>query len=326
MYLSFLFVSIIAGFSCVNDNILTHEIEKIEYLDRIISQQDVHIDNSVEEIIIIEDTAPDYQDIWTEHFFQPVSVNGVDILWVIDPSGSMNDDSQRIIDGISAMMSALPSTGWRLVIIPTDYRYAEQHQEFPLVPGDTPEMAEEMYYLSKLGTLEAGFDAVYGYVMGNSYSQTWMRDDAALLVVFVSDEDDQSYMYLNSSTDFAYWYSVLRSNVYLASIVHLDVSLSLCNTTNTFTGQEYIDATNYFGGQVIDICSEDWTSGVIDASGQMEPYEYWDLQNIPLDSNYIFVFVDGIVFTDWHFNSNENRIYFDTIPAGDTLVEISYYI
>ena len=54
MYLSFLFVSIIAGFSCVNDNILTHEIEKIEYLDRIISQQDVHIDNSVEEIIIIE--------------------------------------------------------------------------------------------------------------------------------------------------------------------------------------------------------------------------------------------------------------------------------
>ena len=89
-------------------------------------------------------------------------------------------------------------------------------------------------------------------------------------------------------------------------------------------GTRYIDATNYFGGQVIDICSEDWTAGVQDASNQIEPYEYWDLSHTPLDQNFIFVFVDGQIYTDWHYEPSENRVYFDILPTGNSLVEITY--
>ena len=32
---------------------------------------------------------PEYGEIWVDHFVQPQSVDGVDILWVIDTSGSM---------------------------------------------------------------------------------------------------------------------------------------------------------------------------------------------------------------------------------------------
>ena len=47
-------------------------------------------------------------------------------MWVIDPSGSMNQHQTRLLAGIDAMMQALPASGWRLAIIPSDWRFAEQ--------------------------------------------------------------------------------------------------------------------------------------------------------------------------------------------------------
>lgn len=277
-----------------------------------------------ENITIIEDTAPDYEDIWVDHFYQPSQSDGVDILWVIDPSGSMVRHQPLLMQGIGAMMSALPAADWRLAIIPSDHRFSKDEDQFPLVPGDTVADAENMYLASKKGAFEAGFDALYAYIMENDYSLTWMRHDAALLVVFVSDEQEQSNVYFSQVNQFLAWVTSYRQNVYVASIVNLHPDDSECNNTPMHHGTRYIDATNYFGGQVIDICSEDWTAGVQDASNQIEPYEYWDLSHTPLDQNFIFVFVDGQIYTDWHYEPSENRVYFDILPTGNSLVEITY--
>ncbi len=64
--------------------------------------------------------------------------------------------------------------------------------QFPLVPGDTIEDAIDMYNMMGRGGREEGFDAAYEYIENNSYAQTWLRHDAALPVVFVSDEEEQS--------------------------------------------------------------------------------------------------------------------------------------
>lgn len=323
-----MFVLFLMLFSCLSDNMLTHEVEKVVYEDReveVIVEKEVEVIVEKEVEVYIEDTGDDAADVWVEHFIQPASVNGVDILWVIDPSGSMNDDAPRILAGIDAMMNALPATGWRLAIIPSDYRFAENVAEFPLIPGDTPEMAEAMYNSVLSGAFEAGFDAAYGYIMNSSYAQTWMRPDAALLIVFVSDEDDQSQAYINSANHFVSWVSGIRSTVGVASIVHLDPAESLCNPNITFTGTNYMDATNAFNGQIVDICSEDWSAGVADASNEIAPYEYWDLAMQPLYDDRIYVFVDGSLYTDWHYVPAENRVYFDVIPEADSLVEIAYY-
>ena len=323
-----MFVLFLMLFSCLSDNMLTHEVEKIVYEDReveVIVEKEVEVIVEKEVEVYVEDTGDDAADVWVEHFIQPASVNGVDILWVIDPSGSMIDDGPRILAGIDAMMNALPATGWRLAIIPSDYRFAENVAEFPLIPGDTPEMAETMYNNVLAGAFEAGFDAAYGYIMNNSYAQTWMRPDAALLIVFVSDEDDQSQTYINSPNHFASWISGIRSTVGVASIIHLDPVESLCNPTPVFTGLNYMDATNAFNGQIVDICSEDWSAGVADASNEIAPYEYWDLAMQPLYDDRIYVFVDGALYTDWYYEPAENRVYFTVIPEADSLVEIAYY-
>jgi len=314
--------------SCLSDNLLTHEVEKVVYEDREV-EVIVEVEKEVE--VPVEDTAEELYDIWVEHFIQPTSTNGVDILWVIDPSGSMIDDKPQIIDGISDMMNALPLYNWRLAIISSDYRTAEGTAEFPLIPGDTAADAEAMYEVTVTGYYEAGFDAVFGYVMNNPYAHTWMRNDAALLIVFVSDEEEQSKEYFNSTNQFLNWASNVRNSVFIASIVNFHPDVSLCNYVQINTGDEYMAAANHFSGQIIDICSDDWSSGVADASNQVTPHEYWDLAKTPINEDAIHVFYNGVewpqaIGTDfyWNYNVSENRVYFDKIPEGNSLVEIAY--
>ena len=64
---------------------------------------------------VVEDTEFDFSDLWVDSFTQVGSaLDGVDIFWVIDPSGSMADDQPAILAGIQLMMSNLPAVGWEI--------------------------------------------------------------------------------------------------------------------------------------------------------------------------------------------------------------------
>ena len=274
------------------------------------------------EYIFIEVPGDDSnEDIWVDSFVQPEGTEGVDILWVIDRSCSMRDNEPLLFDGIDAMINSLPVTGWRLNMISNSPPHVLNEQQFPLVPGDTVADAEAMYHNMNSGTYEMGFDALEEYLFFNSYANQWMRHDVPLLVVFVSDEEDQSNQ---TPTEFVQWYSSLRKNVYLASIVHVDPYESLCNVSHYDVGQNSIDATNMLGGVVVDICSEDWAPGVTDASVQVKPYEEYELTHSPTDIDDIYVFVDGVPYYDWYYDRATNKVYFTVVPAGDQLVEIAY--
>ncbi len=259
-------------------------------------------------------------EIWVDSFIQPTSMEGVDILWVIDTSGSMHDDEPRLLAGIDAMMNSLPAQGWRLNMISNSPPHVHTDAQFPLVPGDTLADAQAMFYNMKGGVYEMGFDALEAYLYHNPYANQWMRDEAALLVVFVSDEEDQSNQ---SVAEFVNYYTGLRDHVFLASIVHLDPAESLCNMSAYNTGYNSIDATQQLGGVVVDICSEDWAPGVQDASAQVEPYEELKLTHRPI-KNEIYVFINGVPNYDWYYVRSDNTVYFDIIPESNDLVEIAY--
>ncbi len=222
------------------------------------------------------------------------------------------------------MINALPNVNWRLVIISADYRWSGQSMDFPLMQGDSVSDAIAMYNSAIAGAQEAGFDSVYEYIENNQMAQSWMREDAALLTVFVSDEEEQSSKFIPSVSDFTDWYSNLRDNTFVSSIVNLSPAESDCNTADQYTGYKYIDAANYYNGQVIDICSTDWSAGVADAAAQIIPYEHLDLTHIPVDPTMIAVFVDGQPYYYWHYSTSHNRVYFDVIPGEGALVEIAY--
>ena len=263
--------------------------------------------------------------IWIDSFIQPQSVDGVDIIWVIDTSGSMNRFDEELLAGIEAMLLALPESGWRLAMLSNDPGEASIEAQFPLVPGDDIVDAESMYNSMGRGHREEGFDASYEYLMNNTYAQTWLRHDAALLVVFVSDEEEQSDDHFPTVDGYVSWYQTQRGgSAYLASIVNLTPAESLCNTRNDVnTGYRYIEATNHFMGQVVDVCSEDWSAGVIDAATRLEPYEHVQLTYEPVEES-IRVFINGALNYDWYYSSTDNTIYFTVIPGGNDLVEVGY--
>tara|TARA_B100001248_G_scaffold258450_1_gene242601 strand:- start:445 stop:1425 length:981 start_codon:yes stop_codon:yes gene_type:complete len=312
--------------SCLSDNSLVHEIETIEY-------------ETITEIeyVYVEDTAPQPQDtsldllpIWVDSFTQPNSVNGVDIIWVIDRSGSMHDEAAQITLGIETMMNALPQTQWRLVMINISSMNSAHHQDFPLIPGDTLADAQSMYASLGGSGREEGFKSLQTYIQDNPYSSTWMRNDAALLVVFVTDEDDQSGATMLNPypvSDFTNWLSGFRSTFHVTSIVHLPPAESQCNNNTTAVGDRYIDATNFFGGTVVDICTSDWSAGITEASLTVEPYEYYQLTKRVKYPQYLQVFYNGSPAhpDEWRFDSVTNTIWFNQLPAGGVLVEIAYY-
>ena len=287
----------------------------------------IYVETEVEVPVYVETEVPaDSGLVWVDSFNQPKSVDGVDILWVIDTSGSMNAYDSALMNGLDVMLSALPPAGWRLAMIPADPNSALSESQFPLVPGDDVADALAMYTVMGRGGQEEGFDSVYEYVMNNPYSLTWMRPDAALLVVFVSDEEEQSNDHFTVVQDFVSWYASLRSGgVYLSSIVNFLPTDSVCDQPPSIrdVGERYMEATDFFAGTKLDICSEDWSSGVADASAQIEPYEKIVLTHEAIADS-VRVFVDGLLYNDWHYVDFENTVYFDVLPEGGTLVEVGY--
>ena len=233
---------------------------------------------------------------------------------------------QQLMDGIEAMLNALPESGWRLAMASNDPLQASIEAQFPLVPGDDIADAEAMFAAMGTGHREEGLDAAYEYLVNNSYAQTWLRHDAALLIVQVSDEEDQSDDYFQNINDFISWYSSQRNgSAYISSIVNQDASVSVCERTPSSidVGQRYMDVTNYFSGVVLDICSEDWSTGVADASSRIEPYEEIDLTHEAIEDS-IRVFINGALNYDWYYQASDNTVYFTVVPAGNSLVEVGY--
>tara|TARA_Y100000114_G_scaffold125764_1_gene121981 strand:+ start:223 stop:1227 length:1005 start_codon:yes stop_codon:yes gene_type:complete len=266
--------------------------------------------------------------IWVDSFVQPRTTNGVDILWIIDTSGSMIAFNEQLMNGIAAMMTALPASGWRLAMMSSDPSKAATESQFPLVPGDTIDDAIEMYDIMGKGQREKGFDAAYNYIYNNSYSMTWMRSDAALLTVFVSDEEEQSTEYFPLVQDFNGWYATLRGgSAYVASINNYSPDVSLCPIPPSMidVGDRYMEAVNYFGGAIVDICSEDWSPGVLDASSQLMPHDEWELTHTPVsDSIRVFIAGSPLEASQWSYSATDNIVYFNETPPGGALVELGY--
>lgn len=306
--------------SCMSDNMLTNKIveERVIY------------DTAYVEVIIevekeVEVEVPENYPLWSQTYIQPTTGNGVDILWVVDPSGSMNMNWPQVVLGVEQMMLALPlDINWRLEIIPTDDYRAKRLESFPILPGDSLQTAQDHLTNNVTGYSERGFDAVKEYILENADAAQWMRPDVSLLIVFVSDENDYSSQ---SSAQFISWIQYQRPEVFIASIVNVDPTISLCpNDFNHYmdVGIDYMDAANHFVGDIIDICEPDWSSGVNQAIQQVQYYEEIRLDHTPVDLDHIEVLVDNIVWTDWTWDEPNNKIVFTTIPPEGSIITISY--
>jgi len=92
----------------------------------VINSNEIIVTETVVEEVEVEVEVPVYVEvevpvnegvIWVDSFTQVMEIQGIDILWVVDRSGSMNKYDAELLAGLEAMLLALPTSDWRLVII-----------------------------------------------------------------------------------------------------------------------------------------------------------------------------------------------------------------
>ena len=111
--------------SCTQDYsvINSKEPETIVITETVTETETVEVE--IEVPVYVEVEVPVNEGvIWVDSFTQPMSVDGIDILWVIDRSGSMRMHDASLLAGVEAMLLALPASDWRLVMINADPDHA----------------------------------------------------------------------------------------------------------------------------------------------------------------------------------------------------------
>ena len=146
--------------------------------------------------------AQPFEERHQQALFEPTRV---DVLWVIDDSGSMDEEQQLLSQGFAVFAERFLELGldFHLGVTTTDARPTSEGGRLvgtpPVLTGEQAGVAGAFLERALVGTnggsREAGFEAASRALsepLVSGATAGCLRDVAILAVVFVSDEDDQS--------------------------------------------------------------------------------------------------------------------------------------
>jgi len=260
----------------------------------------------------------------------------LDVLWVIDNSGSMNPFQQALADNMVDFMNIFlaASPDFHMAFITTD-SYGFQGGGY--INNNTSQPASSASsILASIGIHGSGHEKGIQYSKQSTDigpaapGSMFFREDATLVIIYVSDEPDFS---TGGWSNYVNHFTNLKDSdkLHMVSIVGDDPSgctFSYGNITRTIGyGSGYIDITNYFNGSVYSICSTDWGMQMEDLAETVSKRRRFELTEPDPMENTIEVYVNGQqALTGWSYDSTENWIEFDSgsePEPGDT-IEIKY--
>jgi hypothetical protein len=246
----------------------------------------------------------------------------VDILFIVDNSFSMTEEQEALAAGFPAFVEGMTSsnTDFHLGVISTSFDYDDENRG--LLIGEPPVLTKNDDYVQgfldrvKIGTdgsdkekgLEAAEYALSPALQSNGRNAGFIRAEAQLLLVVVSDEEDCSdnfalegqppeacYNQMDDLTPVDHFVQVFQAMkthddfVRFASIVGLDGSCP-----NAFPGGRYMQLSAYTSGVVGNICDSDW-SGIMTAVGLNATaiQTSFVMTNAAIDDDTFEVFVDA---------------------------------
>jgi hypothetical protein len=271
-----------------------------------------------------------YEDIIEEIYVQE-EVTDVDILFVVDNSGSMTGNQTQLAQNIEIFMNVFIMSGihYNIGFITTDDSTAQG----PIVdPTASDPVAEIQNIINNIGSAgsptEKGIEYAYEATQsGNDFGpgSSFWRYDAKLIIIFISDEDD--FGNVAPSTMSAYMIAVKGSHDY--AIVHAvagDYPGGCSANGGASEGYEYFTLVNLLGGTFLSICQDDWGTPLETLANDSILKSKFTLQKEPIEET-IVVKVNGFVQnTGWYYDPSTNTIIFDqnNIPSANSVIYISY--
>ena len=163
---------------------------------------------------------------------------------------------------------------------------------------------------------EHGLLAAYTFL--STHNHLFIRDNADLLILFISDEDDRSTL----SAEVLYeWLVVFKAarQVDVISVTALDLE---CGSP---TGQKYINLANLFDKDALDICSNSWQDWLASSSILLSMRDRVELSEEPIPDS-IVVYDDGDYQTNWAYDEKENTVYLHFPLDYGSVVEVGYKV
>jgi len=287
--------------------------------------------------------------------FEQLNDNKVDILWVIDDSGSMSDEQTSLANNISwfTQYADMINVDWQMGVTTSEVNDAvsghlwacsgfnkiisntdtNRVQAFQCAANVTnPPGGNRRPNPSGSDEQEAGLQAAriaLDAPVRDNENAGFLRADARLAVIVVSDEEDQSQGSTNLYVDFFRQIKGFR-NPQLVSLSAIagDVPGG-CATADA--APRYHDAVGQLNGQFESICNNDWTTMLQNIGLDVFALRTaWSLSR-PADPSSITVRVNGSVVSQgstngWTFDQSTNAITFhgSAVPAPGSRVEVQY--
>ncbi len=284
----------------------------------------------------------------SETFSQVSSKSGpLDILIVMDNSWSMAEEQNNIATKLQDLLSSLGQADWRIAVVTTDPNDGCQRALIKkgdvdaltafsraLRPGITGSTNEQGILMAVVG-LQAAFPV--GVTGGTcSPSAAWLRPDAPVAVLIVSDEDNCSST--GSGCGMSAWNKDQYLYDYLAQIRRPGVDAKVYGIidhptltrqdcpTGVFHGNQYANIIQSTGGLWGSVCATDY--GAIlqrisqDAATLLK--DQYILQNIP-DLASAKVTINGAASqSGWTINGG--TLTFTTVPPAAAAITVSYTV
>jgi hypothetical protein len=274
----------------------------------------------------------------TENFQQSAEqTKKIDILWIVDNSGSMANEQESLGRNFDAFISDFitKNVDFKMAITTTDTSSDSKNGKIvtgsdtkltsAMAQADEDQFMLDFKNLVKVGIsgsgYEKGLQASEGFMA--KHAASWMRSDAYLAVVIISDEEDQS-----PKTPQEYWDNLVsfKSSAGLAKVYTIvDKTLSNSGSGISTGYQRYASVANASAGIVSDI-REDF-AGVLGDMGTaiINLLDSFALAATPVDGS-LKVFVNDVETTQYSYDAASRSIKFDQgqIPPVNATIRVTY--
>tara|TARA_Y100001970_G_scaffold293059_2_gene437474 strand:+ start:760 stop:2334 length:1575 start_codon:yes stop_codon:yes gene_type:complete len=270
-----------------------------------------------------------YESIITDKFDQD-GMMGSDILFVIDNSGSMCGNQTQLANNFDTFINILSASGYdyQIAFITTDDYNFVGDIITPLTPDPVSEAASQITGIGCHGSAhEKGMDMSWNATMGTGDAapgSAFLRDDAKLVVIYLSDEDDFSTV--SPSTMAGRLASLKTSTEFsVAHAVAGDVPGGCTSNGGAQAGNDYYDLVNLTGGTFLSICAEDWGTPMEELARESLAVSAFYLSDQPIEDT-ISVEVDGAISSDWSYDPSINAVVFSVIPPEGSEISVDYAV
>jgi len=268
-----------------------------------------------------------YESIIIDNFTQD-GMMGSDILFVIDNSGSMSSNQTQLSNNFDTFINTLSVSGYdyQIAFITTDQSTFEGDIITPLTPDPVAEAMSQIASISYHGSpYERGMDQSWNATMGAGDAapgSAFLRDDAKLVVIYISDEDD--YSTVTPSTMEGRLLS-LKSDptMVVAHAVAGDVPGGCTSNGGAQAGTDYYNLVTAMGGTFLSICAEDWGTPMEELARESLAVNTFYLSDNPIEDT-ISAEIDGIISTDWTYDASANGVTFIPVPSDGSTIDITY--